>query len=107
MVENTIRTVRNDKDEPIAASIPYKAVNATRGKYTRAEPISSLYVHNQIHHVGAFADLETQMCNWVPGEQSPDRMDAMVWAFTELFFGAPEQESGVMVYEETAQISPY
>jgi len=66
-------------------TVPYKAVNASRGKKTRAEPVSIMYEQRRIHHVGTFADLESQMCNWVPDDpKSPDRMDALVWAFTEL-----------------------
>jgi phage terminase large subunit-like protein len=76
MVEHTLRTVD--------VSIPYTAVHASRGKQTRAEPISALYEQGMVHHVGAFPELEDQMCTWLPGEKSPDRMDALVWAFTEL-----------------------
>ena len=39
-----------------------------------------------MHHVGAFPDLEDQQCQWSPGEKSPDRLDALVWAVTELMF---------------------
>lgn len=76
MVGYTIHTVD--------ATISYKAVHASRGKLTRAEPIAALYEQNKIHHVGTFADLEDQQCSWVPGMTSPDRMDALVWALTEL-----------------------
>lgn len=65
-------------------NVPYKAVRATRGKQLRAEPVSSLYQRQQIHHVGTHPDLEDQMANWVPGEKSPDRLDSAVWAYTEL-----------------------
>lgn len=79
MVEATIRTVLPDA--------PYKDVIATRGKVTRAEPVSALYEQNRVHHIGFFSELETQMTQWVPGDpksKSPDRVDAMVWAFYEL-----------------------
>lgn len=76
MVEYVIRT--------IDSKVSYKAVHASRGKLTRAEPIASLDEQGKIHHVGTFADLEDQQCSWVPGMKSPDRMDARVWAFTEL-----------------------
>ncbi len=79
MVESTIRTVD--------ARVSYKAVHASRGKQTRAEPIAALYEQGKMHHVGQFAELEDQLCQWVPGEKSPDRMDALVWAFTELTSG--------------------
>jgi phage terminase large subunit-like protein len=67
--------------------IPYKAVHATRGKAIRAEPVAALYEQGKWHHVGAFPQLEDQMCDWVPNEpnqKSPDRMDAHVWAAIEL-----------------------
>jgi phage terminase large subunit-like protein len=67
-----------------APSVSYKAVTATHGKTTRAEPIAALYEQGRVHHVGAFEALEDQMCSWVPGEKSPDRMDALVWALTDL-----------------------
>ncbi len=79
MVEYTIRTV-----DPRAS---IKKVHAARGKQTRAEPIVALYEQGRIHHVGVLPQLEEQMCNWVPGMDSPDRMDAAVWAFTELMLG--------------------
>ena len=66
------------------AEINVKLVRATKGKYTRAEPISSIYEQHRVHHVGMFAELEDQLCTWIPGEDSPDRLDALVWAFTEL-----------------------
>jgi predicted phage terminase large subunit-like protein len=73
-------------------SVPIKIVHATRGKLTRAEPVSSLYERGIIHHVGSFAKLEDQMCAWVAGQtaKSPDRMDAMVWALTELMISQEE-----------------
>ncbi|MGD0277550.1 MAG: hypothetical protein ABSB79_16165, partial [Syntrophales bacterium] len=54
------------------------------GKQARAEPISAKYEQGKIHHVGLFSRLEDEMCLWIPGDPSPNRMDAMVWAFTEL-----------------------
>lgn len=80
MVESTLRIV--DK------AVPLKAVHASRGKLTRAEPISSLYEQGRVHHVGTFPDLEDQLVEWMPGETSPDRLDAMVWALTELMLGS-------------------
>lgn len=64
-------------------------VHATRGKHVRAEPISALYALGRIHHVGTFPELESEMCQMTAagyeGDGSPDRVDAMVWGFTELF----------------------
>jgi phage terminase large subunit-like protein len=81
LVEVNIRTVDR------AAS--YKKVHASRGKRTRAEPVAALYEQGRVHHVGAFPELEDQMTQWVPGTgvASPDRMDALVWALTELMLG--------------------
>jgi phage terminase large subunit-like protein len=76
MVRSTIATVD--------AKVAYKGIHATRGKQTRAEPVAALYEQGKVHHVGAFADLEDQLCQWTPGSASPDRLDALVWALTEL-----------------------
>lgn len=79
MVEHVIKTV----DE----TAPVKLIHASRGKYTRAEPVAAMYEQKRIKHVGTFGKLEDQMCNYIPGNNSPDRYDAMVWAFTELMLG--------------------
>lgn len=61
----------------IDPDVPYKAVRATRGKQTRAEPISALYEQGRIHHAGQYQFLEDQLCQWSPlDEESPDRLDA-------------------------------
>jgi phage terminase large subunit-like protein len=72
-----------------ARTIPYRAVRASRGKQARAEPVAALYEQGRVHHVGVFAKLEDQMCEWVPGcgAPSPDRLDALVWCLTELMIG--------------------
>ena len=69
--------------------VNYKAVRASRGKVTRAEPVSALYEQQRVHHVGLFEQLEDQMCVFTntglpEKDKSPDRVDAMVWAMTEL-----------------------
>ncbi len=76
MVEYTVRVAD--------AQVAYKKLTASRGKHTRAEPVAALYERGLIHHVGCFGTLEDQMSSWVPGEDSPDRMDALVWVMTEL-----------------------
>jgi phage terminase large subunit-like protein len=89
LVETVIRHVRiNDRPEGQNAS--YKSVHASRGKAIRAEPISALYEQNRVHHVGSFPILEDQLCDWDPTESkdSPDRLDALVWALTELSEGS-------------------
>lgn len=78
LVESVLRTV-----DP---NVPYEAVHASRGKRTRAEPVAALYEQGRVHHVGTFAKLEDQMCEWDPllSTESPDRMDALVWAISHL-----------------------
>ena len=77
MVELTLRT--------IAPLIPYSGVHASVGKKARAEPVSALYEQGRVFHVEPFPDLEDQMTTWVSEDgPSPDNMDAMVWALTEL-----------------------
>ena len=79
MIEALVRVV--DKN------VAYKEVHASRGKEVRAEPVSALYEQAKVHHVGTFPLLEDQMVEWVPGDTSPDRLDALVWAMTELMLG--------------------
>jgi phage terminase large subunit-like protein len=82
MVENTIRMVSHN--------VSFKAVHASRGKVTRAEPVSALYEQRKVHHVGGLTALEDQMCSFTSNFDrtragySPDRVDALVWALTEL-----------------------
>lgn len=64
--------------------VPVRLVHASRGKATRAEPIAAIYEKGHGHHVGQFPRLEDEMCMWVPGDTSPNRMDALVWAMTDL-----------------------
>jgi phage terminase large subunit-like protein len=73
----------------VDARVPYRAVRASRGKQARAEPIAALYEQGKVRHVGAFSALEDQMVSWEPlgSEHSPDRVDALVWALSELMLG--------------------
>lgn len=73
-------------------NVPVEIVHASRGKTTRAEPVSLLYNNKRIHHVQNFAELEDQMCEWEPGMPSPDRMDAAVWALTDLIASEFEKQ---------------
>jgi phage terminase large subunit-like protein len=81
MVKQTLRTVRS--------GLPVIEVRATRGKHVRAAPIAALYEQGRMHHVGSFPQLEEQMTLTTnagyEGENSPDRLDALVWAATNLF----------------------
>ena len=74
--------------QQVDGSVPVTKVHATRGKRLRAEPISNLYEQQRVHHVGAFPQLEDQMVLWTPeSNDSPDRLDALVWALSELNTG--------------------
>ena len=79
-----VSTILNEVD----ASVPVKSVHATRGKHLRAEPVAALYEQGRVCHVGAFPALEDEMCSFEQttkhGRKSPDRVDALVWALTEL-----------------------
>lgn len=87
MVEATIRMVNS--------TVSYKGVHATRGKVKRAEPVAALYEQSRVHHVGTFSELEDQMCAFTSdfdtesAGYSPDRVDALVWALTELMVDGP------------------
>jgi len=71
--------------------VPFKKVTASRGKAVRAEPIASLTEQGKIRFAGKFNDLEDELCAFTTGgyvgPSSPNRADAMVWAFSELFPG--------------------
>jgi len=83
MVQHTIQTAR--------ARTPYKAVNASRGKVVRAEPIAALYEQGKVRHVGYFRELEDELSGFSTvgylGDRSPNRADALIWGLTELFPG--------------------
>jgi phage terminase large subunit-like protein len=64
---------------------PIRLVHATRGKQIRAQPAASLYERGLVHHAGRFPELEDQLCHYDGTGHSPDRMDALVWALTDLF----------------------
>jgi phage terminase large subunit-like protein len=83
MVENVLRSQN--------ATARIKLVTATKGKFVRAEPIYSLYEQHKIFHVGSFPLLENQMISFEPDKgKSPDRVDAMVWGFTELMLSSQD-----------------
>lgn len=95
MVAHTLRTV-----DP---SVNIIEVRASRGKHVRAEPIAALYEQGKIAHVGSFPELENQMTQMTQhgfeGQGSPDRLDALVWAFTELFPGMVEKPPKVEAFK--------
>jgi predicted phage terminase large subunit-like protein len=86
MVESTIRSVD--------ANVPIRMVTASRGKQLRAEPVASWYEQHRVHLVGEFPQLEDQLTSWDPSESgpSPDRLDSMVWALTDLMGGPPPMQ---------------
>lgn len=97
MVAQTLRTV-----DP---SVNIKEVRASRGKHIRAEPVSARYEQGRAAHVGAFPELEAQMCQMTTtgygGDGSPDRVDALVWAMTELFPDMNETQVDISRFEIT------
>jgi phage terminase large subunit-like protein len=110
-VDRIIAEVNNGGDllEAILRNVDhafaYKAVHASRGKLTRAEPIAALYEQHRVHHVGTFGALEDQMCDYEPtASKSPDRMDALVWAITEL--SDDREEEIIVEYSAIQPISP-
>ncbi len=80
LVETVIRQI-----DPL---VPYRAVRAAKGKVARAEPVAALYEQGRVRHVRGLGGLEDQMCRMTTrgyeGRGSPDRVDALVWALTEL-----------------------
>lgn len=109
MVASVIRgAAKSLKEDGLrdADFVPLKVVHATRGKYVRAEPVSQLYEQGKIHHVGMFAELEDQLCEYTPDGSmgySPDRMDALVWGFTELMVGSMKGEGLMDFYRQEHQ----
>lgn len=106
MVKHTIITcamAMKAKGERRGDFVPLRSVHASRGKATRAEPVSALYEQNRISHIGTFVQLEDQMCEFTSDfnprsmKYSPDRVDAMVWAFTHLMVDGTAN-SGLMDY---------
>jgi len=83
-------------------NVAFTAVRASRGKVVRAEPVAALYQQGRVHHIGTFPQLEDQMTNFTSdidraaAGYSPDRVDALVWAFTELLV---ERMPGEGIYE--------
>jgi len=70
-------------------NVNVKQVRATKGKFLRAEPVAAWYEQGRVHHVGTLDTLESQMCSWTPNDpNSPDRLDAVVWALTDLLDNA-------------------
>jgi len=77
MVEAVLRQV--------VPNAPIRLVHASRGKRARAEPAAALYERGAVSHVGIFLELEDQLCQYDGAGESPDRLDALVWALHDLF----------------------
>ena len=98
MVEATLRAVDRN--------VPFRAVTASRGKVARAEPVSALYEQGRVHHLGTFPELEDQQCSFTSNFDrgragfSPGRVDALVWALTDLMV---EPMASWGIYEYTRQ----
>ena len=96
MVEATLRSVQSDT--------PFRAVRASRGKAVRAEPVAALYEQGRVHHVGGLPSLEDQLCAFTAdfdraaSGTSPDRLDALVWAVTDLI---ANRDAAVLEYYRT------
>lgn len=82
----------------VSPQLPFRAVRASRGKMIRAEPIAALYEQRRAHHAGHFGKLEDEMTTFTPnsGADSPDRMDALVWAVTDLLIDQEDIEQTVL-----------
>lgn len=87
MVEMTLRA--------IDGRLPVTVVTASRGKLVRAEPVAALYEKGRVHHVGTLTALEDEMVTWTPeAAWSPHRMDALVWALTEVMLRGGGEVAG-------------
>jgi len=85
LVEMALRSAVTKKGDT-GRNIPYRKIHATKGKALRAEPVQALYEQGRVHHVGMFGAMEDEMTTWVPESNmdSPNRLDALVYAITDL-----------------------
>jgi phage terminase large subunit-like protein len=97
MVKHTLQTEDS--------SVPLRLVHASRGKYARAEPVSALYEQGRVKHLPNLDDLERQMTTWEPlGKMgSPDRLDACVWALTDLMLGGVARPQLTLSYKNAKE----
>jgi phage terminase large subunit-like protein len=100
MVESTIKSVDRN--------VPVRLVIASRGKAIRAEPVASFYEQGRVKHVGNLTQLEDQLCEWDPAASgpSPDRMDAAVWALSELMTTRPPMKISPEVLAAVSRPDP-
>jgi phage terminase large subunit-like protein len=96
----------------VDASVPFRAVRAARGKVARAEPVAALYEQGRVRHLGAFPKLEDQMCAFsadfdrTAAGYSPDRVDALVWALSDLLVEPAPAEGIFELYRQLAKKGP-
>ncbi|MEO0674656.1 MAG: terminase family protein [Pseudomonadota bacterium] len=87
----------------IDAALPVQTVFATRGKHVRAEPVAALYEQGRVRHVGAFPKLEDQLTTFTGLSSgrgnSPDRLDALVWALTDLLVNSVPGQPGIRTFD--------
>jgi phage terminase large subunit-like protein len=103
MADRVVAEVNNGGDlvetqfRVVDPNVSYIGVHAAKSKRTRAEPVQALYEQGRVHHVGVWPQLEDQLCTWVPnsGMPSPGRLDALVWALTELGL---DDSTGILEY---------
>ena len=107
MVESVIKqaVINARAKDPHLGNVPVRLVWASRGKATRAEPISAIAEKGRDHHVGSFALLEDELCLWQPGDNSPNRLDAKVWAMTALSEGGATISTSATVTNYIRQVS--
>ena len=107
MVESVIKqaVINARAKDPKLGNVPVRLVWASRGKATRAEPISAIAEKGRDHHVGSFALLEDELCLWQPGDNSPNRLDAKVWAMTALSEGGATISTSATVTNYIRQVS--
>ncbi len=105
MVEFTIQTAAREQG---LRAVTFKYTVSSRGKHLRAEPVAALYEQGKVRHVGYFPELENEMVgmstNGFTGQGSPNRVDALVFAITELFPGIVKKEEEP---HDPSQPSPY
>lgn len=96
MARMTVEAVVSERvRRGVGRRIPVVLVTASRGKRTRAEPIAQLYEQGRVRHVKPFPELEYQLTHWTPESgESPDRLDALVWAFTYMMANAKQVDDG-------------
>ena len=114
MVGMTVRQAAinmHQKGERTSPHIRFRDVRASRGKFARAEPVAALWEQDRCKTLGTFAELEDQCCAWesMSGQESPDRLDALVWGMSDLMLRYQQADIGMPISipkNEDAAIGP-